>query len=72
VKSKYWYYKGSDIIDTRKKEKETRALKAKRQAAKAKKRQFALLIQYVNIALNNLKTNNYILCPMIMSFHTQL
>jgi hypothetical protein len=41
VKSKYWYYNSSDIIDTRKKDEETRVLKAKRRAAKAKKRQKA-------------------------------
>jgi hypothetical protein len=39
VKSKYWYYNDSDIIDTRKNDEEIRALKAKRRAAKAKKRQ---------------------------------
>jgi hypothetical protein len=35
MKAKYWYYKGSDIIDTAKKEQEARELRAKRRKAKA-------------------------------------
>jgi hypothetical protein len=41
VKSEYWYYNGSDIIDTRKKDEETRALQAKMRTAKAEKKQKA-------------------------------
>jgi hypothetical protein len=39
MKSKYWYYKSSDIIGTGKEEQEVRALRIKKRAAKALKAQ---------------------------------